>query len=606
MWKDSETNIDLLDFDYLIEITKDIIENDELSPCTIGVYGDWGSGKSSLVEMILKQYENNEDYLCLKFNGWLFEDYEDAKSALLGSILDKINEKKKLSAKAKTTLKKLFKNLDYLSLASKGIKYGADFLLTGGIGTIADLTIQTVLNKTKSLGEDVESDDIKKILENTFKKEEVRKNVREFRDDFEKLLKETKIKKLVVFIDELDRCNHDTILETLEAIRLFLFTKGTSFIIGADERQVMYAVRAKFPEVKGNQIDIGKEYLEKMIQYPIKIPQLGVNEVEFYITCLFFQDEFKDDYTQIIKYIISEREQNFLTFEITYDLIHSKFSHLDENKIKETISLSKQLSSVLSSSLNGNPRHCKRFLNSLSMRLKMARFKKIELDKKALAKIMLIEYFKDDVFKKIGQLQSNEKGKPKEIGLIEDDNWDDVEILKLWKDDDWFMNWVKIEPKLSDIDLQPYFYFTRESLQNNSIKAVSSLSTEAENILKDLSSASDVLRKEAVKKSSNINEYESLEILKSIFVSIESSSDIEITLFKAFIEWAATKEQLYTNAISKLSSLPAERIKFSFIPSVFQFGKLSNKQTEINELAEKWSKQNPKLKTAINQEQKAN
>lgn len=604
MWKDSETDIDLLDFDYLIEITKDIIESESLSPCTIGVYGDWGSGKSSLVEMLLKDYEHKDDYLCLKFNGWLFEDYEDAKTALLGSILDKIKENKKISAKAKSTLKKLFKNLNYLDLASKGLKYGADMLLTGGIGTIADITIQNVLSKTKSLNEGVTTEDIKKILEKTSKKDDVRKNLREFRDDFEKLLKETNIKKLVVFIDELDRCNHDTILETLEAIRLFLFIKGTSFIIGADERQVMYAVRTKFPEVKGNQIDIGKEYLEKMIQYPIKIPQLGINEVEFYITCLFFQDEFQDSYSEIIQFIKKERQENFLSFEITFDLINNKFKNLDENKIKETISLSKQLSSVLSSSLNGNPRHCKRFLNSLSMRLKMAKFKKIDLNKKALAKIMLIEYFKDDVFKKIGQLQSNENGKPKELKLIEDKNWDEIDVLKLWKDDDWFQNWLNIEPKLGDIDLQPYFYFTRESLQNNAIKSVSSLSTEAVNILTDLFSLSDSKRKEAIKKSSNINEFESLEILKSIFASIESSSDIEISLFKSFIEWSTTKEQLYTDAISKLSSLPAERIKVSFIPSIFQFGKLSGKLIKIKELASKWEKENSKLKTAIEQENK--
>lgn len=601
MWKDSETDIDLLDFDYLIGITKDIIENESLSPCTIGVYGDWGSGKSSLVEMLLKDYEKKEGYLCLKFNGWLFEDYEDAKTALLGSILDKINENKKLTAKAKSTLKKLFKNLNYLDVASKGLKYGADILLTGGIGTIADITVQTVLNKTKSLTEDVRSEDIKKILEKVSKKDEVRKNLRDFRNDFEKLLKETNITKLVVFIDELDRCNHDTILETLEAIRLFLFINGTSFIIGADERQVMYAVRTKFPEVKGNQIDIGKEYLEKMIQYPIKIPQLGVNEVEFYITCLFFQHEFKDDYSKILQFIKEGRQDNFLDFEITFELIKGKFTSLDENKIKETISLSKQLSSVLSSSLNGNPRHCKRFLNSLSMRLKMAELKKINLDKKALAKIMLIEYFKDDVFKKIGQLQSNENGKPKELKLIESNEWDDVDVLKLWREDEWFQNWLNIEPKLAGIDLQPYFYFTRESLQNNTIKTVSALSPDAMNILADLFSLSDSKRNEAIKKSSNINEFESLEILKSLFATIETTSEIETNLFKSFIEWATTKEQLYTDALSKLSSLPAERIKISFIPSVFEFGRICLKDAEIKKMTDKWGKENSKLLTAIKQ-----
>jgi predicted KAP-like P-loop ATPase len=604
MWKDSETDIDLLDFDYLIDITKDIIENDSLSPCTIGVYGDWGSGKSSLVEMILKDYEKKDDYLCIKFNGWLFEDYDDAKNALLGSILDRIKEKRKLSVKAKSTIAKLFKNLDYLDLASKGLKYGADFFLTGGIGTIANLTIQNIADKAKSIGQAIDEDDIKKVLEGSFKKEEVRKNLREFHKDFEKLLKETKIKKLVVFIDELDRCNHDTILETLEAIRLFLFTKGTSFIIGADERQVMYAVRKRFPEVKGNQIDIGKEYLEKMIQYPVKIPQLGINEVEFYITCLFFQDLFKEDYSEIIAFIKKERKQNFLSFEITFDLIKNEFANLDEEKIKETISLSKQLSSVLSKSLNGNPRHCKRFLNSLSMRLKMAKFKGVELDKKALAKIMLIEYFKETVFKQIGELQANEKGRPKELELVENNEWDSVKKLKIWKDDEWFLNWLSIEPKLTSIDLQPYYYFSRESLQNNFIKSATTISIEAENVLAQLLSKTDSLRKEALKKESNINEFESVEILKTLFSNIEESSDIDVKLFTSYIEWGSTKEILFSEVISQLNSLPANRIKIPFIPRIAEFSKISNRLSEIKELFEKWKNDNVSLKSSIEGELK--
>lgn len=132
------------------------------------MYGDWGSGKSSLVEMILKSYDSNDDFLCIKFNGWLFEDYEDAKTALLGTIIDKIKEKRTLTAKAKTGVKKLLKNINYLDLASKGLKYGADFLLTGGLGTIADLTINQVVSKLKSKGQEIKEDDLNKILKGAF------------------------------------------------------------------------------------------------------------------------------------------------------------------------------------------------------------------------------------------------------------------------------------------------------------------------------------------------------------------------------------------------------------------------------------------------------
>ena len=83
MWKDSETELDFLDFDYLKGILKFTINNTELLPASIGVYGDWGSGKSSLIKMSMDELQSEIGTVCLKFNGWLFEGYEDAKTALM-------------------------------------------------------------------------------------------------------------------------------------------------------------------------------------------------------------------------------------------------------------------------------------------------------------------------------------------------------------------------------------------------------------------------------------------------------------------------------------------------------------------------------------------
>lgn len=604
MWKDSETNIDLLDFDYLVGVTKDIITNDELSPSSIGVYGDWGSGKSSLIEMTLKQLSDNDDYLCLKFNGWLFEGYEDAKTALIGTILDEINIKKKPTAKAKEIIEELYKSIDFFKLASKGAKYGLDFLLTGGIGTVADITMQSIVSKLKNNAEGASEEDIKGILGKALNNDEIRKNLKSFNKDFSKLLKKTNIKRLVVFIDELDRCDPDTILETFEAIRLFLFTEGTSFIIGADERQVMYAVRTQFPEIKGNQIDIGKEYLEKIIQYPVKIPQLGPKEVQFYIMCLLLKYELKEESSKVLKFIHEEKQKDFLNFSMTFGLIEGKFPAIEE-KIKEVIALSNQLSTVLSKGLNGNPRHCKRFLNTLSMRITMAKLKGVVLDKKILSKLMLLEYFKDNMFKVLGEMQSNDNGQPEEIKFIEADKWDKTEKLKLWKDDDWFKNWAKIEPKLTDIDLQPYFYFSRESLQLRNIAEVVQLSIVAEKILTNLLSESDAAREESLKKASKVNDYEAVQILKGIITKIETSSDISANLFKSFILWGSTREELYTDVIVCLSAIPSHNIRAGFIPHISSFGKSASKSNEINELFGKWKKENKKLESAISNELKS-
>lgn len=599
MWKDSETHIDLLDFEYLIGITEDIIKNDELTPSTIGIYGDWGSGKSSLMEMVLEKLSKDKDYLCLKFNGWLFEGYEDAKTALIGTILDKINTNKTLTKKTERIIKRLYKNIDFVKLASKGLKYGIDFALTGGIGTIADITLGTILDKVKDKEPNISEADIKEVLKNTFTNSEIRSNLKSFQEDFAKLLKETKIERLVVFIDELDRCNPDTILETFEAIRLFLFAQGTSFIIGADERQVMYAVRKKYPNVEGNKLDIGKEYLEKIIQYPVKIPQLGTEEVRFYITCLLLKHEIKDKSEEILDFIKGKRKKDFLNFRVSYDLFEGEFP--DENeKIKDIISLANQLSAVLSKGLNGNPRHCKRFLNSLSMRVKMSEIKEVELNKNVLSKLMLLEYFKDSVFKRLGEMQAVENGKPKELELIEDSNWGEVEELKLWKDDEWLINWSQMEPKLKGIDLQSYFYFTRESLQFKSVSDMKRLSPEADKILTQLLSGSDSSRRNALKNEKAISDYEALEINNALIIQIESNPEIPTALFQSFIEWGGSRTVLYNDVIVCLSSIPAKNIKLPFIPRIQEFAKKADKEKEIKELFDKWEIENPKLKKAMN------
>ena len=147
MWKDSETEIDYLDYDYLVKSVEDIILDDNLLPASIGVYGDWGSGKSSLMHMCKKKLEDKDKKIkCLIFNGWLFENYEDAKTAMLGTILDEIGKKKRLSTKAKETLSGLYKSVDKLKLAKNVTKMGMDFFLTGGIGSITNTTLNNIKN----------------------------------------------------------------------------------------------------------------------------------------------------------------------------------------------------------------------------------------------------------------------------------------------------------------------------------------------------------------------------------------------------------------------------------------------------------------------------
>lgn len=599
MWKDSETELDFLDFDYLIHILKDIISDETLLPSSVGVYGDWGSGKSSLIRMSMKSFESEEGTVCLVFNGWLFEGYEDAKTALMGSILDAIQKQTKLTAKAKRCLAGLYKSVDKLKLLKNGMKYGADFILTGGIGSLADITIKSVVSKVRENVGDVEESDIITAMQDELNNKEIREDIKEFQKNFSDLLEATSIKRLVIFIDELDRCSPDTILETLEAIRLFLFTGNSIFIIGADERHISYAVKRKFDKIEGQQIDIGKEYLEKIIQYPIRIPRLNSKEVEFYITCLLFEKDLSsDEFREMMSFINGERRKNIINFALDYTLIREHKSHLAE-KIKDSLLIAKQLSSVLANGLNGNPRHCKRFLNSLVMREKMAFSKSIELDRKILAKVMMLEYFKSPLFRKVAQLVSTEQGKPKEIEHLETNQLMDSSELKLWKDDKWVQDWCAIAPSLSGVDLRPYFYFSRSALDERFDTSIVKLSPTAQKTLENLLSKTAGGLTEALKSSLDINDFESNEILQSIFNKIVSDTAIDNDLFKAFIYWGQTKEIMYSNVLSNLSGLTGERLNPASLRLIKEFMEKSNKKMEILELAKRWSEENPSLSAII-------
>jgi predicted KAP-like P-loop ATPase len=584
--------------------------NDDLTPSTIGIYGDWGSGKSSLMEMLISKLSNEKEknILCIKFNGWLFEGYEDAKVALIGTILDEINKKKRLSKKATDKLKELYENIDYIKLFSKLAKLSIDLFLTGGTFTLTDFTVTTIKNVLKKNGKEISSEDIKDILgilKNNKTSNETNKYLRErvttFHKDFEQLLDEIKIDRLVVFIDELDRCNHSTILDTLEAIRLFLFAKGTSFVIGADERQIRYAVQMKYPTVEGNQIDIGKEYLEKLIQYPIRIPQLGQKEVEFYLMLLFFEKEYKDEIPAIKEIIKIGKENNFLEFELTYELIKETSPEL-AGKLKDTISLSKQISSVLSKRLKGNPRHCKRFLNTMELRIQMAKYRNIVLDRRILAKIMLVEYFNEAFYRRLAELQANSNGKPKEIILIENNKWEEAKELEMWKGDSGIKEWLKIEPQLSNINLKAYFYFSRESLKNISFNERQNLSIQAKGILEKLVGTSDSEREAAVKSFNTIPQYEAALIQKSLIKKMETSTEIDINVFKSLMAWSIIDESLHRDTLDYLERMFPDHIKAHLIPHIGEFALISNNTSIVKMIFSDWKEKNPKLTAAINNE----
>lgn len=547
MWKDSETKIDYLNFDYLVKAVEDIVMDDALTPSTIGVYGDWGSGKSSLMQMVEKRLSDKygNDVACIHFNGWLFEGYEDAKTAFCGTILEELRKHKTIPSKVKGQITSLLKKIDGKKILMKGGSIALDVLLTGGIGSLAGLTVESIASTLKKKVDGIDADDIREALKD-FKKDnedKKREEVKNFQKDFESILKESNLKRMVVFVDELDRCKPDTVLDIFEAMRLFLFVKGSSFVIGADSRLIDYAIRSRYKNIPGNNLDISKEYLEKLIQYPVSIPQLDKNELEKYLTCLLLEKDIEN---------VAGKINSGSPYEpINVQQLISGHSDKEES-IKNALALSRQVSPILAAKLNGNPRQCKRFFNALFMRLSMAESRGITLDKNVLAKLMLLEYFKESMYVMVVDSSNSKDLEDLEANHPTEDN-----VFGKWASDDWVKEWLTIDVKLSGIDLRDYYYFSRSTQRvDMSIKEI--LSSDAQKCLEYLLDKTDSNRRNATELITRIATNEVSIILDSIYDKMMSLDEIDIDWFKSYIAVLSTDSML-SQSPSRIKNIPLEK-----------------------------------------------
>lgn len=508
MWTDNTTDKDFLGFDVHANLIKELIKDEKMLPLTIGLFGDWGSGKSSILEVLKKDLEEDSKTACLYFNGWVFEGYDDAKAALLETILKEFENEKKFGAEIKDDIKKLFKSVNWMRVVGFSIKNIAlpatAAFMTGGLSVIPQLVsgLKEAAQNPTDLVDKIKGSDTEGFLKQFVKETDDSDKfdvVRKFRDDFENLLKKSKIDKLVILIDDLDRCLPDRIIDNLEAIKLFLNVKNTAFVIGADPRIVRHAIEYRYKDkivdenAENTNDRIVNDYLEKLIQIPYTLPKLSDSEVETYITLLFCENDLSsDDFNKVLaafKKFREEERYSVFDFAKVKDAVGSASK---TEKLEQNVSLIAKLSPIISESLYGNPRQIKRFLNTFMLRKKLATVAHIkDFRDDILAKLMVLEYAEPKLFEILYNWQISNQGIAIQLEKLEeicckkgDENLVFTDDLKEWNKPK-IVNWMSSEPLLSKVDLRDYYWISRDkllSMQSNLLvpPVVKSLMTKLE------------------------------------------------------------------------------------------------------------------------------
>ncbi|MCP4698514.1 MAG: AAA family ATPase [Gammaproteobacteria bacterium] len=210
---------------YLAAIDQAVLLRESDAPFVAGIYGPWGSGKSSLLNMLAEKLsENTQKWVVIKFSPWLYRRESSLFLPLLATV-----------AKQQAVVEKLIKRI---------IKSGTFLVKTlsaaGFEAAKLGLPLLNVLDEKN-----------KKDLQ-----EQVKEAISEI----------TRNKRLVFLIDDLDRC-HDSaqIIGLLEEIKLFLHLERCVFFIGADREHIVRAIDEKF---QGE----GANYLDKFVQLAFELP----------------------------------------------------------------------------------------------------------------------------------------------------------------------------------------------------------------------------------------------------------------------------------------------------------------------------------------------
>lgn len=475
MWSDIETKNDYLNYLELAEVVSEILLNPSMRPVSVGVFGTWGTGKSSLLNLIEEQLrEGSADrVIIIRFDAWLYQGYDDARAALMDVIARTLYEAAKKDAGLLGVAKRLLARVNTMRSLGLGIEvvaalHGVPLL---GAGARAVEGLRNVIAGTPEVEDTQAVADGGKALAGLIDPATVKtppEHIDAFREEFRELLTGLK-KTLVVFVDNLDRCLPAQTIHTLEALRLFLFMQQSAFVVAADEDMVRHSVSQHFDGANERHVT---DYLDKLIQIPVRVPRLGITEIRAYLFMLFAEagklDKPKLDVLRqaLEKNLRASWKEPPMTVGDAAKLIGN------DPKLTSSFYIADRMAALLATSIfvEGNPRIVKRLLNVVRLRARIAERREMPVDEEMVAKFALFERCVEPVAvnKLYALINEASQGKPELIAKLEKLTDDFKKFEEAcppeWKASAAFLHdWMGLKPTLGGVDLRPLVYLSKET-----------------------------------------------------------------------------------------------------------------------------------------------
>jgi RecA/RadA recombinase len=229
-------------FEERADVLASLLKNAEPARLTIGIFGGYGSGKTTLMQTIAKKLKEGEDLLAVGFNAWRYDNEEHLFLPFLSAILRKVKQEPSVARYAWTAL--------YGAIRSISLKFNVKFFETN-----------LELDKAFKASDEALKGNIQKATDCYI---DIYNEIGQLPLGDEPQVKLQR--KIVIFIDDLDRCVPKKAFGLLEALKSFMDIEGLMFVIGLDPRAIETYLSDKY----GSTFCVtAEEYLQKMVQIPV-------------------------------------------------------------------------------------------------------------------------------------------------------------------------------------------------------------------------------------------------------------------------------------------------------------------------------------------------